>query len=543
MVGINRVPILFPVLLSFLALAACAQKLPIDEGRMVIALPGAPVNVDPRVATDAYGEQILQMTHASLVRRDAGGELVPDLAERWETPDPLTYIFHLRPTAMDGQVPRQAGMPRGLEPRPGLRFHDGRPLTSADVLYTFTWILDAANRSPHRGLYRYIAAIETPDSRTVVFRLSEPFAPFLSTMVRGIVPAGSPARGYTPPVGAGPYKIDDLSPDGEAVLSAFDGYYGGPPAIRAVTVKFVPDSNVRFLELKMGSVNFTLNGVDPDLLPAVERDGRLVVEEGLGGNVTYLGFNLRDRALSDPRVRRAIALAIDRKTIVRTIWKGRADLVSSILPPGSWALDPDLPEVPFDPARARRLLDEAGYSDPDGDGPLPRFRLTYKTSQNEVRRRVATVIQEQLRQVGITVEIQSLEWGTFFSDIKKGNFQIYSLTWVGIADPDIFHHAFHSRSTPPDGANRGGYSDVEVDRLTEAARRESSREKRREMYRRVQRILARDLPVFPLWAGRNLLVRDRRLEGFVLTPDESYASVRAMRIVPGSSTPPAGGRR
>jgi peptide/nickel transport system substrate-binding protein len=500
----------------------CSQKLPIEAGRMVIALPGAPVNVDPRVATDAYGEQILQMTHASLVGRDGAGEPLPDLAQRWESPDPRTYVFHLRA---------------------GLRFHDGRPVTSADVRYTFAWILDAANRSPHRGLYRHLASIETPDARTVVFRLSEPFAPFLSTMVRGIVPAGSPARGYVPPAGAGPYRIDDLSPDGEAVLSAYDGYYGGPPAIRSVTVKFLPDSNVRFLELRMGSVNFALNGVDPDLLPAASLPGRLVVEEGPGGNVTYLGFNLRDRALSDARVRRAIALAIDREAIVRAIWKGHADLVSSILPPGSWALDRDLPALAFDPARARRLLDEAGFPDPDGEGPLPRIRLTDKTSQNEVRRRVATVIQEQLRRVGISVDIQSLEWGTFFSDIKKGNFQIYSLTWVGIADPDIFHHAFHSGSAPPDGANRGGYADAELDRLTEAARREPSREKRREMYRRVQRILSRDLPVLPLWAGRNVLVRDRRLGGFPLSPDESYAAVRAMRIVPDPSLPSTGGPR
>jgi len=118
------------------------------------------------VATDAYGEQILQMTHASLVGRDGAGDPLPDLAQRWESPDPLTYVFHLRA---------------------GLRFHDGRPLTSADVRYTFAWILDASNRSPHRGLYLHLAAIETPDPQTIIFRLSEPFAPFLSTMVRGIV--------------------------------------------------------------------------------------------------------------------------------------------------------------------------------------------------------------------------------------------------------------------------------------------------------------------------------------------------------------------
>jgi peptide/nickel transport system substrate-binding protein len=506
--------------------SGCAQKLPIDEGRLVIALPGTPVNLDPRLATDAYGEQILQMTHASLVRLDAAGNPAPELASAWETPDPRTYVFRLRP---------------------GLRFHDGRPLTSADVRDTFAWILDPANRSPHRAMYRCVAKIDAPDARTVVFRLSEPFAPFPSTMARGIVPAGSPAGGYTPPAGAGPYRIDDVSPDGEAALSAFDGYHGGPPGIRAVTVKFVPDSNVRFLELKMGSVNFALNGVDPDMLPAAEASGRLAVEEAPGGNVSYLGFNLRDRALSDPRVRRAIALAIDRGAIVRTIWKGHADVVETILPAGSWGHDPTLPPVRPDLARAKRLLDEAGYPEPGGDGsgpgPRHRLRLTYKTSQNEVRRRVATVIQEQLRQIGISVEIQSLEWGTFFSDIKKGNFQLYSLTWVGISDPDIYHNAFHSRSAPPDGANRGGYADAQVDRLTDAARRETSREKRRGMYRQVQRILARDLPVFPLWAGRNLLVRDRRLEGFELTPDESYAPVRGMRIAPKPAAPAAGAAR
>ncbi len=506
--------------------SGCAQKLPIDEGRLVIALPGTPVSLDPRLATDAYGEQLLQMTHAALVRLDPAGNPVPDLAAGWETPDPLTYVFTLRA---------------------GAAFHDGRPLTSADVKDTFSWILDPSNRSPHRAMYRHVASIETPDARTVVFRLSEPFAPFLSTMARGIVPAGSRAGGYTPPAGAGPYRIDDVSPDGEAELSAFDGCVGGPPAIRAVTVKFVPDSNVRFLELRMGSVNFSLNGVDPDMLPAVGKTGRLAVEEAPGGNVSYLGFNLRDRALSDLRVRRAIALSIDRDAIVRTIWMGRADVVDTILPAGSWAHEPDLPAILPDAAQARRLLDEAGYRDPDGDGPLPRLRLTYKTSQNEVRRRVATVIQEQLRQVGILVEIQSLEWGTFYSDVKKGNFQLYGLTWVGISDPDIYYHAFHSASAPPDGANRGGYSNARVDRLTEAARREPSREKRRGMYREVQRILARELPVFPLWAGRNLLVRDRRLQGFALTPDESYHTVRAIRIAeppaPAAGVPAAGGSR
>jgi peptide/nickel transport system substrate-binding protein len=176
------------------------------------------------------------------------------------------------------------------------------------------------------------------------------------------------------------------------------------------------------------------------------------------------------------------------------------------------------------------MLDRAGYPDPDGDGPKPRFTLSYKTSQNELRRRIAAVFQEQLRQVGIAVEVESREWGTFFSDIRKGSFQLYGLTWVGIADPDIFHYAFHSSQVPPEGANRGRYANPELDRLVEAGRRERSRAKRVEIYRKVQLLLSRDLPVVPLWVHRNLLLRDRRLAGFTLTPDEDYTSVKEMRI-------------
>jgi peptide/nickel transport system substrate-binding protein len=506
----HRAP--YAVLLLAIAagsLSGCSPKPPIEDGTLVIALPGAPSSIDPRLAADAYGTQILQLTHASLIRLDAAGNPVPDLAERWEERSPTEIVFRLRE---------------------GLRFHDGRELSSADVRYTFSWILDPANRSPHRATYGTIRAIDAPDPRTVIFRLSEPFAPFLSGMVRGIVPDGSRAAGYAPPIGAGPYRVDGFEQDSGIRLSTFDGYFGTVPAIERVVVKFLPDSNVRFLELAKGSVNFVLNGMDPDLIPVALKNGNLVMEEAAGSNASYLGFNLRDPVLSEPLVRRAISRAIDRESIVRSLWRGHADLADSILAPGFWAHADGIPAVRFDPGAARRLLDAAGYRDPDGDGPQPRFRLTYKTSQNELRRQIAAAIQEQLHRVGIALEIQSFEWGTFFSDIRKGNFQLYSLTWVNIQDPDIFFYAFHSGQLPPGGANRGGYRNPEVDRLLERGRRELSREKRKEIYAEVQRILASDLPVFPLWITRNILVRDRRLEGFEITPGEDYTSVREMAI-------------
>jgi peptide/nickel transport system substrate-binding protein len=495
------------LLLASFAIPGCAPKLPVDEGTLVIALPGAPAGIDPRLATDAYGEQVLQMTHAFLIKRDPAGNPVPDLAESWEERSPTEIVFRLRK---------------------GARFHDGREVTSSDVRYTFEWILDPKNRSPHRSTYGNISGSRP---RSAHGRFSPPgtVRPFLVGMARGIVPEG-PGRGYTPVPGAGPYKVDDFQPDESITLSRFDGYHGSPPSIAKVVVKFIPDSNVRFLELKKGSVNFVLNGVDPDLLPAAVENPNLVMEEAPGSNVSYLGFNLRDRILSDARVRRAVALAIDREAIVRTIWKGHADLADSILAPGFWAHADGLPPLRHDPAEAKRLLDRAGFPDPDGDGPKPRFTLTYKTSQNELRRRIAAVLQEQLRRAGIAVEVQSREWGTFFSDIRRGNFQLYGLTWVGIADPDITHYAFHSLQIPPEGANRGRYANDELDRLVEEGRRELSRPKRKEIYRRVQLLLSRDLPVLPLWVNRNTLVRDRRLAGFTVTQDEDYTSVREMRI-------------
>ncbi|HEY5997539.1 MAG TPA: ABC transporter substrate-binding protein [Candidatus Deferrimicrobiaceae bacterium] len=497
------------LLASSLALAACRQKLPIDEGTVVIALSGAPSALDPRIATDAYSEQLLQMTHAGLLRRDAAGKLEPDLASSFETRTPTDILFRLRP---------------------GLRFHDGREITSADVRYTFEWIGDPANRSPHRAIFGKIAAIETPDRHAVRFRLKEPFAPFLSELTRGIVPAGTPARGYAPPIGAGPFAVADFEPGDSVTLVPFRGYHDGPPALSHVVVKFIPDSTLRFLELKMGSVNFVLNGIDPEMLPEAAKNPNLVVEEAAGSNASYLGFNLEDRTLSDPRVRRAIAMAVDRGTIVRTLWRGKADLADSILAPAFWAHAEGLPPVPFDPRGAGRLLDEAGYRDPDGDGPAMRFTLTYKTSQDALRLRIATAIQEQLRKVGIGLDVRSYEWGTFFGDIKKGNFQLYGLTWVGLRDPDIYHLAFNSKRMPPDGANRNRYRNAEVDGLTEAGQRETDPRKRKAIYDRVQRILARDLPVFPLWINRNVLVRDRRVAGFRITPDEDYSHVRNVSI-------------
>jgi peptide/nickel transport system substrate-binding protein len=171
-----------------------------------------------------------------------------------------------------------------------------------------------------------------------------------------------------------------------------------------------------------------------------------------------------------------------------------------------------------DPARARRLLDRAGFRDPDGAGPLPRFRLIYKTSTQVGRRRLAEAIQAELGAVGIAVDIRPYEWGTLYADVRSGNFELCALAWVGIGDPDLYYLAFHSAMTPPRGYNRGYYRSNVMDRLTARARTTLDAAERRRLYARVQRRAARDLPVVPLWWEDRVVVQSRRLDGFEPTP-------------------------
>jgi peptide/nickel transport system substrate-binding protein len=185
---------------------------------------------------------------------------------------------------------------------------------------------------------------------------------------------------------------------------------------------------------------------------------------------------------------------------------------------------------PHDPEKAKRLLDEAGFADPDGAGPLPRFRLSFKTTNIDLRRRIAEALKEQLAKVGIELEIRAYEWGTFFSDIKKGNFHLYSLAWVTVLDPDIQYQIFHSGSVPPDGDNRGRYSNPAVDRLLEKGRTEFDEVERKRIYRQVQKLLAEDLPYVPLWWWKNVVVKNPSVKGFVPYPDGDFISFKQVTL-------------
>jgi peptide/nickel transport system substrate-binding protein len=284
--------------------------------------------------------------------------------------------------------------------------------------------------------------------------------------------------------------------------------------------------------LQKGNIDLLQNVLPSDLLSRLGADSQFTVVKSPGTNFMYLGLNSRDPILRHVQVRQALAHAIDRQALIQHVLHGLAQPADGILPAGHWAYEPQVSRYAYDPERAAQLLDAAGFPDPDGEGPQARFQLQYKTSQNEVGRRIAEVVQEALRNVGIAIEIRSYEWGTFFGDIRAGNFQLYALTWVGVTDPDIFHYVLHSQSIPPAGANRGRYVNPRLDTLLDQGRRATAVEQRRASYSEAQAIIAAELPYIPLWHDTNVAVLRTTFTGYSLTSAGDYRAIRSIRRQP-----------
>lgn len=468
-----------------------------DGDALRIAIEAMPARLDPRFALDAYASQVGSLVFASLARMGADGRHLPYLATAWRCDDGLECTFTLRSD---------------------MRFHDGRPVTAADVKATYDALLDPALGSPRRATLESIASVQAPAPGRVTFRLHRPDAAFMEATLLAVLPADLAGRRHLAVdelVGSGPYRLAAVRDDELVRLEAFTGFAPFEPAIATIELRVVPDGMMRALELVAGEIDLVQNAVDPDTTDWLARRGAgLDVLRGPSSNFQYLGMNLEHPALSDVLVRRAIAHAIDREAIVEHLLQGQAVAASGLLPPGHWAFTGRLRDHPYDPARARRLLDRAGLHDPDGAGPAPRLTLSYKTTTAELRRRIAEAIASQLDEVGIRLEVLSYEWGTFFADVRGGNFHLYSLQWVGITDPDIFRQVFHTAMIPPAGNNRGRFRDARMDRLTERGRATLDRERRARIYRRVQRLAARRLPYIPLWWPDRIVIATAALEGF-----------------------------
>ena len=488
--------------------AACdARDRRTPDDTLVVVLDGVMTTADPRYAASNYDGKLVKLVYAGLTAVDTP-TLEPrlDLASKVDRVDDKTFDITLRADA---------------------RFSDGAPVLAADVAFTYDSVLrEDSDSLYHRGFSERFARVEVTGERSLRFHLREPLATFLTDLDFGIVSRSKK--------GAGPFVVREL--DAHHVMLARNPHHTPVAQMENIEIKFVVDASARLLMLVGGSADLVQNGVRLDLLDEVAERPRVHLDAAPSALLTYLIFNNKDPLLADKRVRQAIALALDRPALVDAMFDGRAVLASGLLPPTSWAYEPAVVRWNRDLARAAALLDEAGLRDPDGPGPRPRMHLVYKTSSDAFRVAIARVIASQLAAVGIDVEVRSFERLTFFADLKKGLYQLASAQTSDISDPDFYFTYFHSSRIPdaknPDGLNRWYYRNARVDELTRRGRSELDRDVRKQLYSEVQKILADEVPVVPLWHEDNVTFTNRSVEGYVMTPNARLNGLVSVRKRP-----------
>ena len=503
-------------LLVFFTLAGCSQpsQAPAHKSAndpLVVLLPDEVQELDPRFVSDAYGLKISRLLFASLVTTDPQTlEVVPDLAEKIQLVSPTTYRVTLRPN---------------------LTFSNGEPLDANDVAATYQSILDPAFGSRFRGSYAArIEEIKVEDATHLVFVLKAPHAPFMTDLEMPILREADAHThlghaGDAAPIGAGPFRLVSRTP-GKIELVENDRWHRGKTRFHALQFLVVHDDNTRALRLLGDAADVALNAIPPMLVPLFHDASRYSVQTAEGIGTTYVGFNMDDKTLRDPRVRKAIALAIDRQTLIAAKFGGRARTATSFIPPGHWAHDNNLPEIPFDPAAARALLDEAGFADPQGDAP--RLHLTLRTSTDRFRQSVARAIAAMLANVGIDVDVRPSELATLIADLNAGHFQMTTLQLPELIEPHVLSSFFASDRIPGkgrEGVNRWRYRNFDLDAALEEGRTATSLEARRNAYVRAQQMLATDLPVIPLWHEDVVAITSARAREIEIPRDARFSTL------------------
>ena len=471
----------------------------------VIALGDNIRTIDPigSPSTDAASERVSTLIFNKLVKKneqfDYVGELASDIKR---SDDGLTFTFTLRD---------------------GVKFHDGRAFSSADAKYTLDLLLSstfAKSASFFEGTgenkQSYIKSVDAPDPKTLIVSLVKPWVGLLSNLVAiPIIAKDSYESQKTRPMGTGPFKFVNYDNSQQVCdLEAFQEYWEGAPKLQLVRVRVIADMNAMQAELQAGRVDIAPmpTSLSPDAVKRLEQDPNLQVKVFNGSNVVLLTINTTAPPLDNVKVRQAIAHGIDRQTMINTLLMGFAKVAHSIIPEESWAYSPGQ-TYSYDPAAAKRLLDEAGFRDPDGDGPRMRFDkpIRYGVSGSSVAgRNYAVVVQNQLKDVGVPIEIQTFEGTTLFDEMRRGNFHIGYSQWVGGNQDPIFYKDLFATSEIPTqtkiSRNRSRYSNPELDKLVEEAVNTFDRVRARELYRQIQDIVSRDLPVFTWWYQSNIVI-------------------------------------
>jgi len=472
--------------------------------------------LDPRLANDTTARRVIEQVFDGLVELDPQLRPRPALAESWTQVSPTVWVFKLRKN---------------------VRFHDGTPLTAADVVFTYTTILDPSLRAPLRGLYTPIAKVEAVDNEAVRFTLSAPYAPLLKYADMGIVSRAAVERlgaDYaTRPVGTGPYRFASWQRNSRIVLEANPGYWKGRPKLSQVIFNIIPDNTTRAAALEAGDVDLIHSPLSPQDVARLKTSPRVNVVEMTGLGITYLNMNMNDAVMRDVRIRRALASLIPQQTIVRQIYREMDRPATSVLLPAwSGIFTEEVTQPGHDIARAKALLAEAGWADSNRDGVLEKdgqkLSVVLRThSEDPNRVQVVELLVSILRSSGVDARAEITEFPALVQALLSGNYQVALLGWLGLVDPDRgMYNQFHSKGSQ----NWEKYNNPRVDALLDEGRQKADPTERARIYREVARIIATDLPYYVLTYQGYVVGSNRRVQGFVPIPSGSFRSLWATSV-------------
>ncbi|MBU4149958.1 MAG: peptide-binding protein [Candidatus Omnitrophica bacterium] len=474
---------------------------------IVVGSIGEPRTLVPILASDSSSGTVCGMVFNGLLKYDKDLNLTGDLAESWSvSEDGLEIIFYLRK---------------------GVRWHDNEPFTARDVKFTYERLIDPGVRTPYAGDFIMVKEFQVIDEYTVKVIYDEPFSPGLSSWGMNIMPEHllktedlNNTQFSRRPVGTGPYRFKSWRTGEKIELVSNHDYFEGRPYIDRYIYRIIPDQATLFLELRAQGVDFS--SLTP--LQFKRQTQSRFFEENFqkfhypSFGYTYMGYNLKDPRFRDVRVRQAINYAVDKDEIVQGVLLGLGRAATGPFIPESWAYNKEIRPASYEPAKAKQLLKEAGWSDTDGDGILEKdgtkFSFTVITNQgNGERRMTAEIIQRRLKEVGIEMKIKIIEWSAFVSEfIDKRRFDAVLLGWGLSLDPDMYD-IWHSSKTREGEFNFVGYANLEVDRLFLEGRRTFDQKERARIYRRVHEILYREQPYLFLYVPDSLPIVHKRFKG------------------------------
>ncbi|MBE0502101.1 MAG: peptide-binding protein [Desulfuromonadales bacterium] len=491
------------------------RSLPAFGDTYIEASIGEPNNLLPVLASDSASSAINGLIYNGLIRYDKNLNWEGELAESWEiSSDGLILTFHLRRD---------------------VRWHDGEPLTSADVLFTYQMFVHPQTPTAYAESYRQVAYVEAPDPYTFRVVYDKPYAPALGSwgvaihpqhLLQGLTGDALAKSALTrSPIGTGPFRFKEWVSGEKLVLEANEDYFEGRPYLKRVVYRIIPDQSTQLLELLSGGLDYmSLNPIQYQTqtdLPAFKR--RYNKYRYLAFGYTYLGYNLNRPLFKDRRVRQALAYAINKQELIDGVLLGLGEAATGPYKSDTWVYNRQVAKYDYNPDKARALLGEAGWHDTDGDGVLDkdgrRFEFIIVTNQgNDLRIKTGEIIQRRFKEIGVDVKLRVIEWAAFLKEfINPGNFDATILGWTGGPEPDQFN-IWHSSKTGPRELNFIGFKNSEVDQLLEAGRRTFDQAERKRIYDRFQEILAQEQPYTFLYLRDALPAVASRIQGIEPAP-------------------------